>query len=254
MQVIETMRVVRGRVLNPGHHVARASRGLARLSALPVDAEAVGRAVDRAIAEAREYGPDVVLRLAWKPSGDEWPARRWKLVCTVRSAPEPSAYAPVKLRSLRVPPMAMTEAKFGADYGRMMLRVAFDAPSVPFAQVLRCWRSRVLGATTANLCLRVAGQWLTPADGAGVLPGKVRALLLRLEAVLPARITVPMLAEAEAAALCNAGWLIRPVAGIDDRPLPRPELVSELARVLEGMPGVPGWLGKTVMEGGRACG
>ncbi|OPZ83499.1 MAG: hypothetical protein BWY76_02244 [bacterium ADurb.Bin429] len=81
----------------------------------------------------------------------------------------------------------------------------------PDADDVLLWnpRGELTEATIANLAVRIEDRWLTPPIACGLLPGVMRAHLLRHGVLTEAVITRDMLAAAEEIALINSvrGWL-----------------------------------------------
>ncbi|HOF87835.1 MAG TPA: aminodeoxychorismate synthase component I, partial [Armatimonadota bacterium] len=81
----------------------------------------------------------------------------------------------------------------------------------PEADDVLLWnpRGELTEATIATLAVRLDGRWLTPPIACGLLPGVMRAHLLRRGVLTEAVITRAMLAAAEEIALINSvrGWL-----------------------------------------------
>jgi para-aminobenzoate synthetase/4-amino-4-deoxychorismate lyase len=70
-------------------------------------------------------------------------------------------------------------------------------------------RGELTEATTANVVLRLGNTWYTPPVEAGLLPGVMRAAMLREGSLCEARLTIADLDRADAIALINSvrGWM-----------------------------------------------
>ncbi|MFM9110368.1 MAG: aminotransferase class IV, partial [Prochlorococcaceae cyanobacterium] len=79
-------------------------------------------------------------------------------------------------------------------------------------------------STTANLLLRLGGDWLTPPQASGCLPGVMRGRALALGLAEEAAITPERLAgwarAGDGACLLLNSLGCRPLAALDDQPLP----------------------------------
>ncbi|OIO74988.1 MAG: hypothetical protein AUJ57_01105 [Zetaproteobacteria bacterium CG1_02_53_45] len=206
----ETFRVINGRVFDWPGHWRRLAGGLVQYGLLiPVGQDE--EILFACLREAAKAGADALVRLT--VSGGE---ATWGL--TTR-AKEPAVYIqcmpytknpdPAFLRLESWPfPLKQKSAKFTADYAETLraLHGAAD-PHVLFEQ-----DGELLATATANILLYRDGCWSTPLADAGVLPGRVRDLLIRHSLVTERACPLAWLADCEAAAVCNSGLFIQPVA------------------------------------------
>lgn len=77
----------------------------------------------------------------------------------------------------------------------------------------------LVGAGTANVFLRIGGEWQTPCRDVGARAGVVRQWVLETFGATEAFLETAALAACDAAFLTNSRIGIRPVAEIDGRPL-----------------------------------
>jgi len=223
----ETFRVIDGHIFDWPGHWQRLALGLSEFGILlsPGQDEEVLFACLR---EAAKIGDDALVRLTVS-SGES----SWGLTCR---AVEPMVYiqamafaassTPQFLR-LDVWPFALQRktAKFVADYAHT-LRAIHGATD---AHVLFEQDGLLLATATANILLYRDGNWYTPPDTAGVLPGRVRAFLIRHQLVHEKACPVEWLQDCEAMAVCNSGLFIQPVAWIEGVERTEPMMVQHQA-------------------------
>ncbi len=206
----ETFRVIDGQVFDWPGHWKRLERGLAEYGVrLP---QAYGEELlFNSLHEAAGLGSDVLLRLTI--SGGEAP---WGLAV---KASEPELYLqcmPYKksstAASLRLEswpfPLKQKCAKFSSDYAET-LRVLRGVADI---NVLFEQSGLLLATATANILLYRDGRWSTPPAEVGVLPGRVRDFLIRNALLSEEPCPVAWMEDCEAAAVCNSGLFIQPLA------------------------------------------
>ena len=88
--------------------------------------------------------------------------------------------------------------------------------------LFRNTHGQVTETTIANLLVQIDGRWYTPPLNSGVLPGVMRAQLLRTKQIEERIITLHDLGQSTAAALCNA---LRGIAPITSLQLPGNERI-----------------------------
>ncbi len=210
----ETFRVINGRVFDWPGHWHRLARGLAEYGLLLPQAQDE-EVLFACLREAARAGPDVLVRLTI--SGGEAP---WGLAA---KAEEPAVYiqclpytkskAPAFLRLQSWPfPLKAKCAKFVSDYAETLRALRGSAD----IHVLFEQDDALIATATANILIYRDGHWSTPLADTGVLPGRVRDCLIRNSLVIEQPCPVSWLEDCEAAAVCNSGLFIQPVAYIAD--------------------------------------
>ena len=239
----ETFRAVDGAIFAWPAHVARLQRGLAEFGLSLTERQFAG-IKSAALREAAAQGGDALFRVTVTGGDSGWGlmTKGENPAIYLQAMPGNRSVNPLMLRLKEWPfPPKPRPAKFSADYADTLRALQGEADS----DVLFFHEGRLLGAATANLLLYRDGAWWTPRLDAGVLPGIVRAHLLEKGSIREAECPIGWLAESQAAALCNSGLFIRPVAGIcgvDESELPfNPghAALHTLADTLIGMAGIP---------------
>ncbi len=210
----ETFRVIDGAIFDWAGHWRRLQGGLAEFGLhLPLGQDE--EILFACLREAAKRGSDVLVRLT--VSGGQ---ANWGL--TAR-AEEPAVYIQCMLYSansspgflrLRAGPFPLKQksAKFTSDYAETLRALKGAADT----NVLFEKDGLLLATATANILLYRNGHWYTPSAEAGVLPGRVRELLIKNTLVIEQSCPVSWLTDCEAAAVCNSGLFIRPIAYIAD--------------------------------------
>jgi len=151
--------------------------------------------------------------------------------------------APLVLRSLQWPQGGMGRtAKFTSDYAytiRVLQQAHRNGHLQQDEQALFVARGELLCMETANILLLMNGSWITP-EHDEVLPGVVRAHLLREGVLSASPCPEDCLQTCESMAICNSGCFVRAVNRVDGRNLDvRPQFFAPLRQALQGRAGVP---------------
>jgi len=209
----ETFRVIDGHIFDWLGHWQRLALGLSEFGILlsPGQDEEVLFACLR---EAARNGDDALVRLTVSGGESGWglTGRVVEPVVYIQAMAFAASSTPQFLR-LEVWPFALQRktAKFVADYA-YTLRAMHGATD---AHVLFEQDGLLLATATANILLYSDGNWWTPPDTAGVLPGRVRAFLIRHQLVHEKPCPLEWLQDCEAMAVCNSGLFIQPVAWVE---------------------------------------
>lgn len=196
LRALETILLADGTLVRLAAHLARLSRTCAA-HGLALDHGAVRRALD----EVRAGHPTGRHRVRLV-AGDGAPV--------VEVTPAPPAGAPVRLR---LAPEPLDTDRFAlvvrhktthrAHYERLR-------SAVPDADDVVCHNlgGELTEGTVGNLAIRLDGQWFTPAEASGLLPGVLRAELLASGRLRERRLGLGDLERAEGLALVNSlrGW------------------------------------------------
>jgi len=162
--------------------------------------------------------PGAAARAALADAAHARPRGAWRVRLLVDRAgaarAEAFALAPT-VQPVRVCLADAPLADAGGEFVRFKTthRAHYDAftPSDPTLFDALLWNARgeLTEFTRGNVALKIAGRWLTPALGSGLLPGVARARLLREGRLREAVLTRADLARAEGLAFVNAlrGWL-----------------------------------------------
>jgi len=208
----ETFRVIDGHIFDWPGHWQRLAAGLSAFGLLftPGQDEEILFACLR---QATNASTDSLVRLTI--SGGE---ASWGLL---HQAAEPIAYiqcmpyqaysTPLFLSLANWPfPLRPKTAKYTADYAEMLRALH----GVSDTQVLFEQDDMLLATATANILLYRDSSWHTPVATAGVLPGRVRALLMAKGVVKETPCPLLWLQDCEAAVVSNSAVFIQPVAYI----------------------------------------
>nr|WP_300150072.1 bifunctional anthranilate synthase component I family protein/class IV aminotransferase [Propionicimonas sp.] len=197
LRALETMLLADGGIVRRDAHLARLARTCAA-HGLDLSPAEVGRLLDEVCA-ARPSGRHRVRLVG----GGGAPS------VEVGAAPEPGT--PLRLRLASEPldaddllgPVIRHKTTHRAHYDR--LRTA-----EPGVDDVLCHNSRgeLTECTFGNIALLLDGEWFTPPEDAGLLPGTLRAELLARGRLRERRLTLADLARAEKLAFLNAlrGW------------------------------------------------
>ena len=195
---LETLLLVDGVVSRRSAHLARLAATCAA-HRLPLDLAAVAALLDDACAA--------------RPSG----RYRLRLVAgagapTLEVSPAPPEGAAVRLRPAIEPldadgplgPVIRHKTTHRAHYDRLRRQAGPDCDDV----ICHNSRGELTECTRGNLALRIDGEWLTPAESSGLLPGTLRAELLARGRLRERLLMVDDLARAEELAFLNTlrGW------------------------------------------------
>ena len=208
----ETFRVIDGKIFSWPSHVARLQRGLLEFE-ISLSKKEIDSLHAACLDAAAEYGSDVLLRLT--VSGGE---ANWGLLAAKRV---PKAHVQGMAYHRNIDPLCLVLknwpfppkvriAKFTADYSDTLRALKGCAD----LNVLFSHEGRLLGAATANILIYRQNHWYTPEIGPGVLPGIVRAHLLKTGLLKAVDCPSSWLEDCEAVALANCGFFLRQVAAI----------------------------------------
>jgi para-aminobenzoate synthetase/4-amino-4-deoxychorismate lyase len=198
LRALETMLLVDGAIVRRAAHLARLARTCAA-HGLDLSPATVEHLLDEVCA-ARPAGRHRVRLVAGggPPSVEVGPA------------PEPGT--PLRLRLAAVPldaddllgPVIRHKTTHRAHYDRLR------AAAGPGVDDVLCHNSggELTECTFGNIAVLLDGEWLTPPEESGLLPGTLRAELLAHDRLHERRLTVTDLARAEAVAFVNGlrGW------------------------------------------------
>jgi len=208
----ETFRVINGHIFDWPGHWRRLTLGLSEFGILltpGLDEEVLFAS----LRQAAGIGEDALVRLTISGGQAAWGLiRRAEPVAYIQAMAYQHTSSPMFLR-LATWPFALQRksAKFVSDYADTLRALSGAADT----QVLFQQNGFLLATATANILLYRNGAWHTPPDIAGVLPGRVRACLIRHELVRESACPVGWLEDCEAVAVCNSGLFLRAVAWID---------------------------------------
>ena len=194
---LETMLLVDGVLARRASHLARLAATCAA-HRLPLDLTEVDAALDAACA-AQASGRFRVRLVA----GGGMPE--------VQVSAAPPEGAPIRLRPAAEPldadgplgPVIRHKTTHRAHYDRLR-RAAPEAGDV----ICHNARGELTECTFGNLALRIDGEWFTPSEAAGLLPGTYRAELLAQGRIRERPLLLADLGRAEEVAFLNAlrGW------------------------------------------------
>ena len=206
----ETFRVIDGQVFDWAGHWQRLECGLAEYGVrLP---QGYGEEVLRAsLREAAGLGSDVLVRLTISGGEANWglATKASEPVLYLQCMPYKRSSTAASLRLEFWPfPLKQKCAKFSSDYAET-LRVLRGVADI---NVLFEQGGLLLAAATANILLYRDGRWSTPSAEVGVMPGRVRDFLIRSALLREEPCPVVWLEDCEAAAVCNSGLFIQPLA------------------------------------------
>jgi len=209
----ETFRVIDGAIFDWAGHWQRLLAGLAEFSVyVAEDCEAEVRST--CLAESAKLARDCLLRLTVSGGSANWGLlNRLDSPCIqVQCQPYPGNALSLGLRLQAWPfPIKKKIAKFSADYAET-LRALHGADD---AHVLFEQGGDVLATATANVLIYRQGVWFTPAVDAGVLPGRVRACLLRHGVLVEAVCPLHWLEDCEAMLVSNSAVFLQPIVVIE---------------------------------------
>lgn len=220
-----TFRVERDGVRGWEAHLARLVHDSGVLFERPVEREEVVAAVRRALAGLPR---PTLMRVAvtardhtlGRPGGSE-------LRVTVTPRPVHDGPAPLALATM-VHRRALPEVKHLGITPELLARRR--AQLAGYDDALFLADGLVSEGPTWSLVARLDGALVSPR---GALPSVTVGLLSRLAPIARRQVGADELVEAEAAVALNAGWGVRPIASIDDRPLPG---TLDLAAAYLGIP------------------
>lgn len=238
----ETFRVTGDAVFCWDAHMARLRHGLGAFG-LSLDDEMTAGLHTACLEAAARQGRDVLLRLTVTGGNAAWgitlPSERI-LNAWIQVGPGGGGKAPLHLRTVNWPwPVKPRPAKFTSDYAETLRAIQICRTGEGEAPLF-CTEERVLSTATANILICRNGGWWTPGtDMGGILPGVVRAELVRAGCVREAVCPVVWLRDCTAVATVNSGSFIRPVATVNGRKLAQnPALFQPLWEVLRNREGV----------------
>ncbi|MDQ7010586.1 MAG: aminotransferase class IV [Mariprofundaceae bacterium] len=239
----ETFRVTDGAVFCWDAHMARLRHGLAAFGLL-LDDKMTASLHTACLKAAARQGRDVLLRLTVTGGNAAWgitpPAKR-VLNAWIQAKPFDEVKHPLRLRAVNWPwPVKPRPAKFTSDYAETLRAMQMCRTGEGEAPLF-CTGGRVLSTATANILLCRDGAWWTPgSEMDGILPGVVRAALIRAGCVREAVCPVAWLRDCTAAATVNSGSFIQPVAAVNGRKLAQhAALFQPLWQALQNREGVP---------------
>ena len=211
----ETFRVINGEIFCWSAHLARLQSGLAEFG-ISLSEKKLDLLYRACLDAAARNGSDAMVRLT--VSGGE---ASWGLLASMRV---PKVYVQAMAYQRNADPLCLTlkdwpfplkmrSAKFIADYSDT-LRALKGCENV---NVLFSSDGYLLGAATANVLIYRNNQWYTPIISPGVLPGIVRAHLLKTGILKEMDCLMSHLDECEAVALTNCGSFLHQVETISGR-------------------------------------
>jgi len=208
----ETFRVTNGRVFDWPGHWHRLASGLAEYGLLlPVGQDE--ELLFACLREAAIAGPDVLVRLTICGGEASWglTSKAIEPAAYIQCLPYTRNQAPAFLKLQSWPfPLKPKRSKFTSDYAETLRALSGSAD----IHVLFEQHDLLIATATANILIYRAGRWSTPLAEAGVLPGRVRDFLIRNSLVIEEPCPVSWLQDCEAAAVCNSGLFIQPIAFI----------------------------------------
>lgn len=222
--VFETLLVRSGRPGFWDRHVARLGRSMQAMAMAPIGEDVLAAAVDEVVAACG--APDARLRITVTggpgPGGLRRGPRPTLLVTAAPLVVPPGVAAPVSV--LTVPfarndrgPLVGVKSTSYAEAAVIQARI--DAAGADDA-LLGDTRGRLSEALTANVFLVLDGRRVTPSTDTGCLGGIVREVLLEAGLAEEADVALDRLGEATEVFLTSSVAGVRPVAAIDDRPVP----------------------------------
>lgn len=128
--------------------------------------------------------------------------------------------APAHMALLDYPfPLKSKLAKFSSDYAESLRAIHAWQASLTHGQTslepLLHQHQHLLSGAMANILLYIGQTWITPTCSNGILNGIIRDHLCAQRIVHERACSLADLEQAEAAALCNSGALIRPIASVN---------------------------------------
>ncbi|GAV20386.1 4-amino-4-deoxychorismate lyase [Mariprofundus micogutta] len=210
----ETFRVINGQIFDWPGHWQRLASGLSEFG-LDVPAGQDQEVLCACLREAARTGPDVLLRLTISGGEASWglTAKAGEAAVYIQCMPYTGNHAPGALRLQSWPfPLRKKQSKFTSDYAETLRALR----GVNDSHVLFEQDGMLISTATANILLYRDGHWSTPNADAGVLPGRVRDFLIRNALLVEEPCPVAWLEDCEAAAICNSGLFIQPLACIVD--------------------------------------
>ena len=217
----ETMRVIHGHVFAWQEHMQRLQCGLQEYgySIAEEDIKALHQQVLQAAAKVAE---DALVRITAGGGEAAWGLSQTSHCVQIDVQAMPVSHpAEIHLQSLQADDLSHLprSAKFTADYAlclRWLGKQSLSEGGMP----LLCDDRSVLSGLTANVLIRRQDQWFTPVLRRGILPGLVRAALVRSGHVQERTCPVSWLKDCDAMMLSNCGFFLLPVQSIDGRDLP----------------------------------
>lgn len=217
----ETMRVIHGHVFAWQEHMQRLQCGLQEYGYAIAD-EDLRSLHQQVLQTAAKVAEDALVRITAGGGEAAWGLSQTshRVQIDIQAMPVSRA-AEVHLQSLQADCLSNLprSAKFTADYAlclRWLGKQSLSEGCMP----LLCDGRSVLSGLTANVLIRREGQWFTPVLRRGILPGLVRAALVRSGHVQERMCPVSWLMDCEAIMLSNCGFFLLPVQSIDGRDLP----------------------------------
>ncbi len=208
----ETFRIIDGHIFDWPGHWQRLTAGLAEFGVLfAADDEAELRA--SCLKASIKLAADCLVRLTVSGGQASWGLlnRAEGSQVFIQCLPYQRGASDVTLRLARWPfPIKKKIAKFSADYAETLRALH----GVTDANVLFEQSDALLATATANVLIYRQGCWFTPPATQGVLPGRVRACLLRSGLVSETRCPLDWLRDCEAMVLTNCAVFIQPVSHI----------------------------------------
>ncbi|MFQ5519119.1 MAG: aminotransferase class IV, partial [Mariprofundus sp.] len=207
----ETFRVIDGEIFDWPGHWSRLTLGLSEFGLL-MSAGQDEKILSACLREAKKAGADSLVRLTVSGGAADWglTARAAEPLVYIQCMPYRRSESAAFLRLESWPfPLKQKLAKFTADYSETLRALKGGDANVLFEQ-----DGCLLATATANILIYRDGGWLTPDSKAGVLPGRVRDLLIRKKLVRAETCPIQWLTDCEAAAVCNSGLFIQPIACI----------------------------------------
>ncbi len=196
LRALETMVIDNGHITRVQRHLRRLARTCAAF-AIPLDLPALTSRLAEACAAHPTGRHRVRLTVGWDG-------------LTLDVAPAPETPVPVRLQVARQPldttgflrRVIVHKTTHRAHYE------ALRAPAAAFDVICHTPAGELTECTTGNLALRINGEWLTPPESVGLLPGTFREELLETGRLREAPLRVPDLARADALAFLNSlrGW------------------------------------------------
>lgn len=231
--VFETLLVLNGRICLLSQHLERLSEGL---QILAIDLDPSRFSLENLLQEAVEHNQLTtgILRLTVsRGTGQRGlvhdPAAQPTVVITP-SLGQPN-FSPVRLilaqntRRNEFSPLSRIKSLNYLD--NVLAQQGAIAQAADDALLMNT-RGYLTESSVANVCIKLAGQWVTPPVEAGLLPGVIRRRLLERGDVGLHPLTPADLEQAEALILCNSLG-IRPVLIWENRSLPQ-VLSSEICQ------------------------
>ncbi len=197
-ELLESLRLEDGQVQRLQRHLDRLGRSAAHFG-YPWTPQ-LRQAIQTLLEDAARQHPlgDFKLRLLLDAQGQ----------ALVQAAPLPHTPTPIRV-ALASAPMAAVDDFIRHKTTRRAAYTRFALPAGCFDTLLYNQQGEITEFTIGNVAVNLAGQWFTPPESAGLLPGVMRQSLIEAGRLTERTISLSELPQVQAMALINSvrGWL-----------------------------------------------